>query len=266
MKLTQLAGVQRGFVSRTLTEADLLNGWTLGIAERFTLSRTDNTVRLMIPDARLRASAKTSDNFIEIPYGFRPANSGNYGILGSLWQGHAQHRLSRDRTFLSCPATGYVGGIATWETVDPFPEVSPPPRFLECFWRRLRAWWGGRSETHTDYTPVDTGHIGTRVSRPGGVLGRWEVGDSQVHQLRQNQRSFPGRFQTGRVSAGNNPCGIPQGRDNFGGIQPQHAGEGMGRRQHHQCHAGPHHDRSVDRYDVHRSSHLHDELAIGGAL
>ncbi|ALC05908.1 hypothetical protein CDES_07495 [Corynebacterium deserti GIMN1.010] len=182
MKLTQLAGIQRGFTQRTLTEADLLNGWRMGTVKQIFVSRMDNMVTMEFPGLGLTGANKTHPVFITVPSGFRPAGFGNYGSIGVLMVGSTPVRVDKDFDRLSMEASGSVSGILMWRTVDSF----PPPRFLESFWHGLRAWWGGRSETHTDHTQRH------RLARPSALGHRWKC-HLRNCSLRDGDRWWLGR-------------------------------------------------------------------------
>ncbi|MDO5373021.1 MAG: hypothetical protein Q4F10_06170 [Corynebacterium glutamicum] len=126
MKLTQISGVQRGFAQRTLTEADLLNGWKMGTVKQITMSRTDNLVTMEFPGFGLNGAEKTSSVFLTVPAGFRPATPGNYGTLGILTSGNTPVQISKEFNTLATSASTTLSGILMWRTTDPF----PPPRFF----------------------------------------------------------------------------------------------------------------------------------------
>lgn len=125
MKLTQLAGIQRGFTQRMLTEADLLNGWSVGIVKTLTLTRTDNIVVLEIPAYSLTGKSKTGNDFLSLPPGFRIATTGNYGSVGFLQGTAGPIQVGKNFNLLNCSATSDANGILMWRTTDSFPPPAP---------------------------------------------------------------------------------------------------------------------------------------------
>ena len=123
MKLTKLDGIQRGFAQRTITEADLLNGWKMGTVKEITLTRTDNIVTMEFPALALTGENKTGGGFFAIPPGFRPAMIGNYGILGALESAGQLYPVHRDFNNIDIVVSGSVSGVLMWRTTDSFPTI-----------------------------------------------------------------------------------------------------------------------------------------------
>lgn len=115
--------VSHGEIVKTITGANLLNGWDIEAASP-TISRNGNIVTLTIPSSGLRGTSATSNIFYGLPSGFRIASPGNYGHVGYVQAtGGAATSVSKDFANLACSARTKVAGILQWRTSDAWPTT-----------------------------------------------------------------------------------------------------------------------------------------------
>lgn len=109
-------------IVRPVTQADLLNGWTVGSSAVVSLIRVDWTVHLVISSssAGLTGAAATDSRFLPFPVGWRP-DAGNYLALGQLTSSGARVDVTKSTGYLACSARGLVQGVVSWPTADPMP-------------------------------------------------------------------------------------------------------------------------------------------------
>jgi len=119
--------VSVGSVSRSITAANLLNGWTFGTTTSLRLSRDSNIVTVSIPALGFNGRAATANQFFELPSGFRTDLVGNFCYIGDLFNadGTARVTVQKSFNFLESTARVQMHGILQWRTSDPWPTTLP---------------------------------------------------------------------------------------------------------------------------------------------
>lgn len=110
--------------SKMLSSDDLINGWEIGDVTGVHLRRQGNYVIFTSSDIiGITGREATSDFFIDLPLGFRIAGLGNYGRVGTFWEGNQQVQIRKNFNRLGASSrSGSLDGSFVWMTTDPYPE------------------------------------------------------------------------------------------------------------------------------------------------